>query len=186
VVVPGGDHDGFSLVEIIIVTALFATIVAIALPQLETTIDRGRAIAAAKYLAGQCAVARMQAVMRSATVAIRFDEAHTGYRFALYLDRDRDGVQTHDIASGIDRRIGDFDRLSDKFPGVTLTLGAPDVNADRGTSHIVSFTPVGTATSITMFVRGREGSRFAVRVLGATARTRVLRYDDRRDQWIDF
>ena len=32
------------------------------------------------------------------------------------------------------------------------------------------------ATSGTIYLRGRDGSRVAVRVLGATGRTRVLRY----------
>jgi hypothetical protein len=49
----------------------------------------------------------------------------------------------------------------------------------------VSFTPDGTASSGTVYVRGRGGAQYAVRVLGATARTRVLRYDVERREFVD-
>jgi hypothetical protein len=49
----------------------------------------------------------------------------------------------------------------------------------------MSFTPSGTATSGTIYIRGRDGSQFAVRVLGATGRTRVLRYLPARKEWTD-
>jgi hypothetical protein len=32
---------------------------------------------------------------------------------------------------------------------------------------------------------GRDGSQYVVRVTGATARTRVLRYVPARDEWVD-
>lgn len=170
-------------------TGLFATLAAIALPQMSGAIDRGRAVAAARYFAGQCALARMQAVMRSAKVAIRFDEAGTGYRFAMFVDGDGDGVRMHDIAAGIDRRITDVDRLSDKFPGVTVALGKGEHGGDPvrlGAANLLTFTPIGTATSGTIFLHGRDGSQFAVRVLGPTARTRVVRYDDHLAKWVEF
>jgi hypothetical protein len=52
-------------------------------------------------------------------------------------------------------------------------------------SQLFSFTPTGTATSGSVYVNGRDGSRFAVRVLGVTARARVLRYIAARDIWIE-
>jgi hypothetical protein len=52
-----------------------------------------------------------------------------------------------------------------------------------GAGDILSFTAAGTATSGTVFVRGRDGSQLAVRVLGATGRTRVLRYDTHLAAW---
>ena len=49
----------------------------------------------------------------------------------------------------------------------------------------MSFTPIGTATSRTLYLRGRDGSQYSVRVLGATGRTRVLRYVPATHQWIE-
>ena len=53
-----------------------------------------------------------------------------------------------------------------------------------GRSRILTFTPIGTATSGTLYLRGRGSIQFAVRVLGATGRTRVLRYDARLRKWV--
>jgi hypothetical protein len=46
-----------------------------------------------------------------------------------------------------------------------------------GRTNLLTFTPAGTATSGTIYIRDREGTQWAVRVLGATGRTRVLRYE---------
>jgi hypothetical protein len=50
---------------------------------------------------------------------------------------------------------------------------------------LMSFTPTGTSSSRTLYVRGRDGSQYAVRVLGATGRTRVLRYVSATRAWIE-
>ena len=50
---------------------------------------------------------------------------------------------------------------------------------------LFSFTPLGTSSSGTFYVTGRDGSRFAVRVLGATGRARLLRYLPASDEWTD-
>jgi hypothetical protein len=52
-----------------------------------------------------------------------------------------------------------------------------------GTSRILSMGPDGTATAGTLYLRGRRG-QYAVRVLGATGRTRVLRYEAGTDTWV--
>ena len=49
----------------------------------------------------------------------------------------------------------------------------------------MSFTPLGTASSGTLYLRGRDGSEYAVRVLGATGRTRVLRYEAITRTWVE-
>ena len=54
-----------------------------------------------------------------------------------------------------------------------------------GSSNLLSFTPFGTATPGTIYVRGRDGTQLAVRVLGATARARVLRYVPRTREWVE-
>ena len=52
-----------------------------------------------------------------------------------------------------------------------------------GSSRILTLGPDGTATSGTLYVRGRRG-QYAVRILGITGRTRVLRFHPGTGQWI--
>jgi hypothetical protein len=108
------------------------------------------------------------------------------YVFAPFADGNGNGVRTADIRSGVDRQLGAFERLADKFPGVRFQLpsevrdvdGATSATSDGvriGTARILTMSPDGTATSGTLYVRGTRG-QYAVRVLGITGRTRVLQY----------
>lgn len=95
----------------------------------------------------------------------------------MFVDGNRNGVRALDIAAGLDTPLDGADELAAQFPGVRIDVVAP--------GEFLTFTPVGTATPATVYVTGKDGSRFAIRVLGATARTRVLRYDSGRRIWID-
>jgi hypothetical protein len=53
-----------------------------------------------------------------------------------------------------------------------------------GATPLLSLSPLGTATSGTLYIRGRDGTRMGVRILGATGRTRLLRYDPRSGAWV--
>ena len=132
-------------------------------------------------------MARSHAVMRSAHVALRFDEGRSGITFQMFVDGNRNGVRTNDIASHVDQPLGERASLSDLFSGVAIAVsGAAGSDPLRiGSSNLLSFTPLGTATSGTIYVRGRDGSQFAIRVLGATGRVRVQRYLPRTRAWVD-
>jgi len=132
-------------------------------------------------------LARAQAVQRSATVALRFEEHERGIRFSVVQDGNGNGVRSQDIADQIDRVIEAPLLLSDFFPGVEIGLapGTPATQAVQlGGTMILSFTPTGTATSGSVYVRGRDGTQWAVRVLGVTARTRLLRYVPATGAWV--
>jgi prepilin-type N-terminal cleavage/methylation domain-containing protein len=178
---------GYTLIEILFVTSLIAIVSAIAVPQWLASVDRARAAAAARYLASRMAMARSHAVMRSAHVALRFDEGRSDFTFRMFVDGNRNGVRTSDIASQADPPLGGPARLSDLFPGVAIAvsgeLGSDPVRV--GSSNLLSFTPLGTATSGSIYVRGRDGSQFAIRVLGATGRARVQRYVQRTRAWVN-
>lgn len=133
-------------------------------------------------------MARSQAVMRSAHVALRFDEEKSGVSFRMFLDGNHNGVRTRDIAAGVDRPMEPPARLFELFPGVAIAIadGVEPGDAVRfGSSNLVSFSPLGTASSGTVYVRGRDGLQLAIRVLGVTGRTRVLRYAPRTRTWVD-
>ena len=158
--------------------AVAAIVAAMAVPQVMVSVDRSRAWGSARYLASRMALARMQAVGRGATIALRFQDNEAGVAFDVFVDGNRNGVRTREIATGVDPLLEPPVRLGEMFPGVAIDL-SPDA------SSLMSFTHVGTATSGTIYIRGRDGSRFAVRVLGATGRTRVLRYAARTDDWVE-
>ena len=179
---------GDTLVAILFVTALIAVLAGIAVPQSLVTIDRSRTWAAARYLAARMAMARSHAVMRSAHVALHFDEDESGVSFRMFVDGNHNGVRTRDIASRVDRPLEPPARLSELFPGVAIAVseGVEPGDAVRfGSSNLLSFTPLGTASSGTVYVRGRDGLQLAIRVLGATGRTRILRFAPRTRTWVD-
>jgi Tfp pilus assembly protein FimT len=167
------------------VAATVAIVAAAAVPQLTAGVERTRTASAARYLAGRLAFARSQAVARSATVALLLTADDGTFTSALYVDGNGNGVRMRDIGAGIDSVIAPPVRLADVFPGVTLSLNDPGDTLAPDTSALLSFTPTGTASSRTLYLRGRDGSRYAVRVLGATGRTRVLRYAPATRAWIE-
>jgi prepilin-type N-terminal cleavage/methylation domain-containing protein len=167
---------GFTLIEVIFVAGLVAVLSGMAVPQLMVTVDRQRAWAATRYVAARMTLARAQAVKRSAYVALRFEQKSSDMSFGMFVDGNRNGVRTRDIAASIDTPLEAPVRLSDLFPGVSISLAG----------DLMSFSPLGTASSGTVYIRGRDGSQLAVRVLGVTGRARCLRYNPRTRQWVDF
>ena len=175
--------------------AIAGTVLAIALPGTTAALDDMRTATAARYLASRITGARLQALQRSAPVALRFEAAGRDYSFATHLDGNRNGVRTLDMANGTDPVLLAAERLADRFADVRfgLTPGVPDLDGVRamneedgvrvGSPRILTLSPDGTATSGTLYVRGRQ-SQYAVRVLGATARTRVFRYHVGAGEWI--
>jgi len=179
--------SGYSLIELLFTLAIVATLAAIAIPQSAAAIDRARAASAARYLASRVTVARTLAVMRSAHVALRFENQPSGLTFRLFVDGNRNGVRSADISAGIDVALDAPVNLADLYPGTAIAVddaagGDPLL---LGVSNLLSCAPLGTCTSGSMFVRGRDGSQFAVRVLGATGRVRVQRFDSRSGVWVD-
>jgi len=174
-------------VDILFVLSLMAILSAVAVPQSLAAVDRIRAGAAARHLASRMAMARAQAVMRSATVAMRFEEESSDVSFRTFVDGNGNGVRSADIAVDVDRPLDPSARLSDLFPGVAIAVsGSAGSDAVRlGGSNLLSFTPLGTATAGSIYVRGRDGSQFAIRVLGTTGRTRLQRYIERTRAWVD-
>lgn len=192
---PRVRERGFTVLEMLFTVSIAATTAAIAIPMTVEAIDEIRTAMAARYLEGRIVDARMHAVKRAARVGLRFEPADGDYRVAEYLDGNGNGLRTAEITAGIDPALAPGRRIRDSFPGVRFGLraGVPEVDGARaagdsdgvrvGTSRILSLGPDGTATAGTLYLRGRR-SQYAVRVLGATGRTRVLRYDQGTDRWV--
>jgi hypothetical protein len=180
--------QGFSVMDLVFSCAALCVLCAVTVPQTLATVERARGLAAARYLAGRMALARAQAVSHSTTMALRFVEGPRGISIGVFQDGNRNGVRAVDIDQQIDRPVDATLMLSDLFPGVEIGL-APHVPGtdpvQLGGSNILSFTAHGTASSGSVYVRGRDGTQWVVRVLGATARCRVLRYVPGTGEWVD-
>ena len=155
---------GFTLTELVFAMSLSLVLIGVALPIGGDALDDMRARGAARYLAGRIG----------------------GGRFA--------GIRTADIQGGIDLGLDAARQLGSDFRGVRfgLVVGIPDVDGVRntspdgvriGTARILTMSPDGTATSGTLYLQcGR--AQYAVRVLGATGRTRVLKYEQGSASWV--
>lgn len=188
-------NRGYTLLEALIAIVVIAIVSGAAIPLASGSIDQARAAGAASYVASRLAMARFEAVRRSTHVAVRFVKTAQGYWLRTYADGNNNGVLATDIAGGIDWPLTINEQLDYHFPGVTLGI-LPGVTAlDVGTpfdptdpvqigpSTFLSFNPLGSCTSGTVFIRGRESSQFAVRVLGATGRTRIFRFNFGDGTW---
>lgn len=188
---------GYTVLELMLVGSLAITLSAVAIPNVVSGLESARTAAAARYLAGRLHLARLEAVKRSAAVAVRFEGPEQGYRFALFTDGNGDGVRARDIARGADHRLSADERLSEQFPSVRFgfiegartidsgtTVAPEDDPIQIGRSAFLTFSPNGTATAGTLYLRGRGAHQFAVRVLGVTGRIRVLEFNRQAGQWI--
>jgi prepilin-type N-terminal cleavage/methylation domain-containing protein len=181
----GGTSRGYTLIEVVFATGLVAVLAAAAVPQLTAGVERSRTVGAARYLASRLAFARAQAVARSANVALLLSAADDTFIVGTYVDNNADGVRTRDIAAGIDTPIDVPVRLSHLFPHVALFLNDPAMTSTFDSSALMSFSPLGTASSRTLYLRGADRSEYAVRVLGATGRVRVLRLVASSGAWVE-
>jgi type II secretory pathway pseudopilin PulG len=185
----------FTLVELLFAMGVAATLAAVSIPQLTASMDDLRASAAARLVAATLQQTRMEAVRRGRSMAVRFQQTGAGYQFAVYADGNRNGVRADDIAAGRDPQVRASRRLPDAFPGVDFgaAAGLPAVDASSsppgtdpirlGSSDMVTFTPLGTATTGSLYVRGRHDVQYVVRVFGETGKTRLLKFNRWSRTW---
>ena len=127
---------------------------------------------------------------------LRFEAASPDYRITAVADGNGNGLRTSEIQRGIDRTLGEAERLDMHFAGVAFGIlsGVPDADGQPangadgvrfGASKLLSMNPDGTASSGTLYVHGRERAQYAVRVLGTTGRVRILKFDFVKGRWGD-
>lgn len=192
---PVRPSSGFSLVELLVVAAFVVTAAAFAIPIAVHAADAADGAAAARHLAALVARARVEAARRQCTVALRFDLSDAEPRFALVVDGDGDGVAAADVTAGIDWALRPPDTLAAHFPRARVGIAAAvpgldgeplsplDPGVRLGAAAQVSLSPLGTATSGTIYVASRGGAQYALRIAGVTGRVRLLRYVTGTGQW---
>lgn len=190
------DARGAALIDLIVVVALCFILAAIAVPVVGGTLDRERTIVGTHYLAGQLQRARLEALKRGQAVAVRIEIVGERTQFGLYADANGNGVLQKDIDNATDPSIAPLQWLDDQARDISLrinqavtdvsgtaVMAAGDDPLRIGSSALVTFSPVGTATSGTLYVAARRGPQMAIRVFGATGRVRVLMFDAQARQW---
>jgi hypothetical protein len=151
---------------------------------------------AATQLALALRSARTDAVRQGRSVAVQFTGEAQAVRYRVVADGNGNGVRRSEIDAGTDPIVTPARRLADDFPEVRAGVasqcpgieGGEPISVDGpgirfGDSALAVFSPSGTATSGTAYLT--DGHRtYAVRVLGTTGRTRVLRFDPVRGDWM--
>ncbi|MEQ1898356.1 MAG: GspH/FimT family pseudopilin [Vicinamibacterales bacterium] len=178
--------SGLTLVEVLVACALAAGLAAMSGGVAHGAVDRTRARQAARHLAGELARARALALARSVAVAISFGPDTAGVPTALYADGNGNGVRAAEIASGTDFALSPPRRLAELFPGVRFGVVDPAAGTlpvRLGGTRLVTFSPLGTSTSGSLYLAGRDGSQYVLRIAGAVARVRVLRLNRSTGTW---
>ena len=187
--------SGYSLLELLFVISAAVAVSGMAIPPLLAALDEYRTAGAVRYLSARIQRTRMEAVSRSANTAIQFVKIGARYRYSIYVDGNGDGVRTDDIGSGVDRRIGAIEQLSDSHAGVDFDVlpGLPAVEPRSpapgsdpiklGTGNLLAYSPIGTSSSGSLYILGRGKVQYVIRILGDTGRTRILKFEPRSRQW---
>jgi type II secretory pathway pseudopilin PulG len=187
---------GAALIDIVVATSLIVVMVAIAVPVIGGTMEREKTIVGAQYLAGQLLRARLESLKRARAVALRLEVIGDRTQVRLFTDGNGNGVLQRDIDRGVDPPLTPLSWLDDQARGISLRVNqaitdaaghapiAPGEDPLRiGNTALLTFSPVGSATSGTLYLAAHRGPQAAIRVFGATGRVRVLMFDARAGQW---
>jgi type II secretory pathway pseudopilin PulG len=187
--------SGYCLIELMAAVAVAGALSAAATPALLATIDDSRARGAALFMSTRLYRTRTEAVSRASNVAIRFVPSGSAYGYAVYQDGNGNGVLSRDIQRGVDPEIHPLERLADQFSGVDFGAlpGLPPADPDSsppgadpiklGSGDMVSFSPIGTSSTGTLYIRGKHNTQYAVIVFGETGKTRTLKYNQQNGEW---
>jgi hypothetical protein len=189
------NESGRTFIEMLVVVGILGTGVATVVPALRAYGVEGHIVGAGKIFKEEFWKARSTAMRLNVQTAIRFEHLDDGPSFSVYADGNGNGVRAADIRAGIDRLVSGPIPLSGGAPGVRIGINpnVPAVPPETGTldgedpirfgsSDMLSFSPLGTATPGTFYLAG-EGVQAAVRVTGGTARVRMLLNRGRR--WVE-
>ncbi len=185
--------SGYSLLELLVVLGIILIMGVVALPNLLGFRQEAALVGAAQGFKAQFMRARSVATSKNTQTAIRFETDADGTpMYSTYIDGNFNGVYSAEIAAGIDTRIAGPFRLDAGQAGVIVGVlpDAPAPDGGRlgtepirfGNSRMVSFSPIGTGTPGTFYLRTKS-TMAGVRVTGGSARVRIMILRGKR--WID-
>lgn len=185
---------GYTLIELLTIVAILGLIIGIALPNFTRMRNRMALRAAAGELRSVFHLVRMQSISRGANRGVKFLQIAGQWHFIVYEDGDRDGVRNDDIKKAIDTPQSPPRVVFREARNVTIGLidvAVKDADGDPvkspvmfNQSTICSFSPIGEATPGTIYITNGQGDLWCVRVYGASAKIRTLRYDREKKKWV--
>ncbi|SEA48003.1 type IV fimbrial biogenesis protein FimT [Microbulbifer marinus] len=125
---------GFTLIELMIVIAILAILIAIGVPSFTSLIKNNRLTSAANDLAGALHFARAEAVRRGSSVQVSSVSDNIGNGVRVWFDADGDG----NLDSGADS--------SEELRLVRMAAPAVSVAADTGANVSLTFSARGRAS----------------------------------------
>lgn len=189
-------ETGASLIEALLVLGIAMTTASVSLPAFNSAVSSSRGRQAAAFVAGQLRATQLQAVRSNRSAALVFDLVGGRWQFRLCTDGNGNGVRRAEISSAIDPCVAGPTDIQPLFPDVSIAvdpeLRGPEGEAGSsdpvrfGASDIASFSPGGTGSSGSLFLRSTTGQHFLIRVTGVTGRTRMLRHDPEGAGWEDL
>jgi prepilin-type N-terminal cleavage/methylation domain-containing protein len=204
---------GMSLLELLTAISIVGIASGITVASFERNVSAAREAGAARAFAMRVRQTRLEAIQRSAGVALHFTTTSPAttspatssavvssptLSFRAYVDGNGNGVRTREIASGVDPSLGPAAALDDGLGGVRFArapdipaVGDDDGGADNpldairlGAAGLLSFAATGSGTSGTIYLRGTT-SQFAVRIYGPTGRVRLLEWNGHARAWLE-
>jgi len=169
---------------------MLALLLSVGLAVLPAAIDmraRAAAGAAAREFANLFVGLRYRAVVESRHYGVMFEETPEGWSWTVYRDGTGNGIRSRDIRDGREERVEGPWLVSSRWPGVNLRTppgekpkGPPPSRSDLsngdpvrfGSSDLVSFTPLGTSSSGTLYL-GTGDRYWAVVLYGPSVRVRL-------------
>jgi hypothetical protein len=189
--------DGHTLVELLVVLAVLAMIVAAMVPALEEAHRAAELHALAGRLSALMFRCRACAVVRGRAISLVFEREGAGWRCFIAEDGDDDGVRREDLRRGRDRILGEVLHVEGRVVGLGILTDAviPDpagrgrlsgnmsdpVRAGRG--DIITFTPRSTATPSSVYLTDHRARMRVLRVYGATGRVYSLVWRKGWPEW---
>jgi prepilin-type N-terminal cleavage/methylation domain-containing protein len=190
---------GYTLAELLAVLAIVAMAVAVALPAAAMLRDSGRAAAGARTMATLLSAQRWKSVSAHRVRGLQFRKTGGRWSWREVGDGNGNGLRSAEITRGVDPVLSADETLEAKVADVTLgipaggvypeappgtdTVTAGDDPVRFGRSDLVSFSPVGSASSGTIYVTDGRRGLYAVVLFGPTARLRVWRYIPEERRW---
>jgi type II secretion system protein H len=155
-----------TFLELMIVLVILGIVLAVSLPSLKTTYQRGQLSSAAREIVALLRVARAEAIFREHPIEVRFDLAGDRYRLDL-LEPDTDKHHRYN-----EPRISEIEQIRYLPRDVSFAEISTEAEAtDKPNVAKVVFFPNGSATGASIILENVRGRKMKIELAHATALT---------------